>query len=378
MNVTPSTQNGAAASVIVASPRRRPPGSATPDVEKVARATLGWTSAAARARVPSARSAKETWTCCLPAAEGATVVPLFPLGVTYLPYTKPVLNIFEPRYRKMYSDILMSGSRRFVTTMVNPDGEGELAEVGVVLYLEDLKEVSQQTNDAVKYVCSHKVLDTRVAIHAILNPGDSATRETYMKCEVSELTDDDEPAEDADKAPAAGEADVMAALFEVAAMQEDGKEDVRFSRDAVQKLDAGRGVGSGSLWGVVELWKSFLDARAQAAGRKVQQDVQNRLIKYLTDKSGGEAKAGELPQSVNLSELPPDLQRDVKNLRERVMDDVAPLVDEQTRGIQTLLQAESHADRLDLFLDMVNKEKSRLTARKTLKATLASLEDKFK
>ena len=161
-------------------------------------------------------------------------------------------------------------------------------------------------------------------------------------------------------------------------MQEDGKEDVRFSRDAVQKLDAGRGVGSGSLWGVVELWKSFLDARAQAAGRKVQQDVQNRLIKYLTDKSGGEAKAGELPQSVNLSELPPDLQRDVKNLRERVMDDVAPLVDEQTRGIQTLLQAESHADRLDLFLDMVNKEKSRLTARKTLKATLASLEDKFK
>ena len=179
-----------------------------------------------------------------------------------------MLNIFEPRYRKMYSDILMSGSRRFVTTMVNPDGEGELAEVGVVLYLEDLKEVSQQTNDAVKYVCSHKVLDTRVAIHAILNPGDSATRETYMKCEVSELTDDDEPAEDADKTPAAGEADVMAALFEVAAMQEDGKEDVRFSRDAVQKLDAGRGVGSGSLWGVVELWKSFLDARAQAAPRR--------------------------------------------------------------------------------------------------------------
>ena len=329
------------------------------------------------------------------------VLPLFPLGNVargpgvstfpktrarpretarrrYTPGSTQVLNIFEPRYRKMYSDILMSGSRRFVTTMVNPDGEGELAEVGVVLYLEDLKEVSQQTNDAVKYVCSHKVLDTRVAIHAILNPGDSATRETYMKCEVSELTDDDEPAEDAEQAPAAGEADVMAALFEVAAMQEDGKEDVRFSRDAVQKLDAGRGVGSGSLWGVVELWKSFLDARAQAAGRKVQQDVQNRLIKYLTDKSGGEAKAGELPQSVNLSELPPDLQRDVKNLRERVMDDVAPLVDEQTRGIQTLLQAESHADRLDLFLDMVNKEKSRLTARKTLKATLASLEDKFK
>lgn len=66
----------------------------------------------------------------------------------------------------MYNDILMSGSRRFVTTMVNSDSPNDLAEVGVVLYLEDLKEVSQQTNDAVKYVCSHKVLDKRVNIHA--------------------------------------------------------------------------------------------------------------------------------------------------------------------------------------------------------------------
>ena len=72
----------------------------------------------------------------------------------------------------MYSDILMSGGRRFVTTMVNSEDSDTLAEVGVVLYLEDLKEVSQQTNDAVKYVCSHKVLDSRVRIKHVLNEGD--------------------------------------------------------------------------------------------------------------------------------------------------------------------------------------------------------------
>ena len=33
--------------------------------------------------------------------EGATVMPLFPLGATSLPHTNPVLNIFEPRYRKV-------------------------------------------------------------------------------------------------------------------------------------------------------------------------------------------------------------------------------------------------------------------------------------
>ena len=96
-------------------------------------------------------------------ANGTMVLPLFPLGaVAYTPGSTQVLNIFEPRYRKMYSDILMSGGRRFVTTMVNSEDSDTLAEVGVVLYLEDLKEVSQQTNDAVKYVCSHKVLDSRV------------------------------------------------------------------------------------------------------------------------------------------------------------------------------------------------------------------------
>ena len=98
-------------------------------------------------------------------------------------------------------------------------------------------------------------------------------------------------------------------------MQDQGKEDVRFSRDAVGKLEASRGVGSGSLWGVVELWKNFLDARAQAAGRRVQQDVQNRLIKYLSEKNGGSGDK-QLPQSVNLSELPADLQRDVRTLRD--------------------------------------------------------------
>jgi len=312
-------------------------------------------------------------------ADGTMVLPLFPLGsIAYTPGSTQVLNIFEPRYRKMYSDILMSGGRRFVTTMVNPDEPATLAEVGVVLYLEDLKEVSEQTNDAVKYVCSHRVLDSRVTIHRVLNPAESKTRETYMRCEVSDMTDADEVAEGAPPADgdAAREAAVLEALCEVAALQDEGKEDVRFSREAVGKLAAARGVGAGSLWGVVELWKNFLDARAQAAGRRVQQDVQNRLIKYLSDKSGSE-DASQLPQSVNLSELPPDIQRDVRTLRDRVMDDVAPLVDEQTRGVQRLLQCESHAARLDLFEAMVRNEKNRLLARKTLRSTLASLEDKF-
>ena len=72
------------------------------------------------------------------------MMPLFPLGVTYLPFTTPVLNIFEPRYRAMYNDILFSGARRFMVCNVEQE-TGRMAEVGVIFYLDELKEVSEQT-----------------------------------------------------------------------------------------------------------------------------------------------------------------------------------------------------------------------------------------
>ena len=64
-------------------------------------------------------------------SDGATVMPLFPLGVTYLPFTQNTLNIFEPRYRQMYNDILFSGARRFMVCNVDQE-TGRLAETGVI------------------------------------------------------------------------------------------------------------------------------------------------------------------------------------------------------------------------------------------------------
>ena len=103
----------------------------------------------------------------------------------------------------------------------------------------------------------------------------------------------------------------------------------------------------------------------------MQAEVQARLVKYLTEKTGKSEK--QLPNQVILSDLPPDLQRDVKNLRKRVMAEIAPLIAEQTRGTQMLLQATSHVERLELFKNMIEAEQKRLVARRTLKATLVAL-----
>jgi len=290
------------------------------------------------------------------------VLPLFPLGpVAYAPGSTQVLQIFEPRYRQMVSDVLLSGGRRFVTTMTNPEDNRELAQVGVVFYLEDLKEVSEQTKDQVKYICTHKVLDKRVTIHKVLNPADAVTAETYLKCEVSEITEEEQESD------TSKEVELKKALENVAEAQELGEEDVRFSKEAVDKVLFSKGVGDGTLWAAVDLWKQFLDARVQATYRKLSAEMQARLLTCLTD-LGEKEKAKGQKQDVSFEDLPADLQRDVANYRERLMDETAPLAEEQTIGIQRLLQTTSHDDRLQLFHNMVTKEQNRLVARRTLRA----------
>merc|ERR1719443_922431 len=87
--------------------------------------------------------------------KGVMTMPLFPLGSTYIPYSSEELLISEPRYRAMYNDILFSGARRFIVCNVDSETK-RLAEVGTIFYLEELREVSEQTQDRAKYVGSHK------------------------------------------------------------------------------------------------------------------------------------------------------------------------------------------------------------------------------
>ena len=80
----------------------------------------------------------------------------------------------------MYNDILMNGSKRFVVAMCHPSEEGRFAQVGVLFSLEELKEVSEMTNDQVKYICNHRVTG-RVKLHKVLNPEAWESRDTYLK-----------------------------------------------------------------------------------------------------------------------------------------------------------------------------------------------------
>lgn len=309
-------------------------------------------------------------------AEGATVMPLFPLGVTYIPYTTPVLNIFEPRYRAMYNDILFSGARRFM--VCNVDSEtGRLAETGVVFYLDELKEVSEQTADRVKYVGSHSVIG-RVNLKKVLNPPVAATRETYLKAEVVELVDDDagdslEEEEAALKALFEDLVDVQGTLGEEPRFTAAVKATLSFGRGtpttAAERQSGAAGSEDKGLWGTVVLWQQFLEQRASVVGQKMQRDIQKEVVTFLKSNTIESEKVNARGE-MRLEDLPEELASEIRAIQRRYREELeASESDPYGLQFQALLQTNSHKKRLAVFRQIIETERKRLTAR----ATLASM-----
>jgi len=299
-------------------------------------------------------------------SEDATVMPLFPLGASYLPYTSPVLNIFEPRYRKMFNDILFSGARRYMVTNVDQE-TGRLAEVGVVFYLDELKEVSEQTQDRVKYIGQHSVIG-RVKLVKVLNPEVSATRESYLRAEVEPL--EDSAGEESAEEVAAAEAATEKLFLEIVDAQASLGEEPRFTQAVKNGLSfsVGTGTDDKGLWGTIVLWQQFLESRTQVMGQKMQREIQKGVVDFLKSNSIEEdliSPRGE----IRLDDLPPPLLQEIKGIQRRYQDELEAMdADPYGLQFQALLQADSHVERLAIMDRVLGKEVKRLAARSTLQS----------
>ncbi len=297
-----------------------------------------------------------------PANDGDLVLPLFPLGAGYLPYTSPVLNIFEPRYRAMYNDILFNGARRFMVTNVDPE-TGRLAECGVIFYLDDLKEVSEQTDDRVKYIGSHRVIE-RAQLLRVLNPAAAASRETYLKAEVRIMADTDAETD------CSAEEEMLRGIFcEIVDAQAALGEEPRFTEAVKGGLTFARGTSEEDkgMWEVLGLWNQFHEQRTAVVAQRMQRDITDTFQAYVKDnplRDGVVSPRGE----VRLEDLPPELLVEIQAVQARYREELDAL-DADPKGTRTqlLIQTESHAERLKLFRYSLEREQRRLTARKTLK-----------
>jgi Lon protease-like protein len=287
-----------------------------------------------------------------------------------------ILNIFEPRYRQMYSDILMNGSKKFVVCMSHPTEAGRFAQMGVLFELENLKEVSEQTADQIKYICNHKVTG-RVKVHRILNPEAWQTRDTYLRVEGTIMDDSGKDEKDSGKdepfsndvygamasamsGDPRGEKALKESFSSLVEIQHELEEDVRFTRAAVGVL---------AVWQTVRLWQNFVDQRLMSRQNELQRDFQERLQKFLKNEKG--LKDNEMPSAIGFEDLPQALQNEVKELQKRMAMELRPLVLESTLTMQKLLEAKDHSERLVLLRHFIDAEKKRLNTKKTLKGMFA-------
>lgn len=289
-------------------------------------------------------------------SNGSMVLPCFPLGGDYLPDSKgQVLNIFEPRYRQMYNDILFSGGRRFIVPAVRQDessGSIQLAEVGVVFYLDDLQEVSEQTDDQVKYVCSHSIV-SRVRLKRVLNPRAFADRSTYLRVEAEELVDTDESTDLTDL-----EDQVREMIQELGDLQRRVDSEVKISDTALEQFNVTRA----SFWEAVSLWDQYTAGLLQHRQQKFTRDVQLRIEQLSKDPNF------KVSRPVGIEDLPVEVRKDLVALQQQFEEEAGPMVKQKSSQVQEMMQSSSHFQRISLLQDLVADEQKRLGARLALKS----------
>ncbi|KAL3801023.1 hypothetical protein HJC23_002316 [Cyclotella cryptica] len=334
--------------------------------------------------------------------ETVETLPLFPLGgIVYTPNSEHILNIFEQRYRQMYNDILMNGSKRFVVSMCHPSEEGRFAKVGVLFSLEELKEVSEMTEDRVKYICNHRVTG-RVRLHEVINPEAWEKRDTYLKVKgtiiddtgfysKTQQSDDDDEEDDtakmdeeiskklvnavlnaalADTVEKTPEEEALFSSFsQLVELQHELEEDVRFTRASVKSFGIAEGTDMDpNLWTSIRLWQSYAEQRLVATQNEMQKEFQEKLVEFLKREMGsGKGGEEELPSAIGFQDLSPELQQELIELQQRMTRELKPLLLEQTLSMQKILEAEDHRGRVELMRYFVDAERKRLEAKKTLK-----------
>jgi molybdopterin converting factor small subunit len=285
----------------------------------------------------------------------------------------------------MYTDILMNGTKRFVVAMSHPQERGRFAQTGVLFELEDLKEVSEQTNDQIKYICNHKVTG-RVKLHRILNPNDWESRVTYLKVEGTIIDDTGKDQEEKDEPGMIN--DVYAAVAAAAGTESEAEKNLKASfADLVQnptrvggRCTLHEGVsqcpvckawcGEDGLWQTIRLWQAYADQRLVARQNELQRDFQAKLQEFLKKEKGMKEK--ELPSSISFQDLSEELQKEVQNLAKENGDRPRTFDSRIYINNAKILEAEDHEARCVLLRYFIDAERKRLNAKKTLQGMFAS------
>mmetsp|Transcript_12420 Transcript_12420/g.16321 ORF Transcript_12420/g.16321 Transcript_12420/m.16321 type:complete len:273 (+) Transcript_12420:77-895(+) len=250
--------------------------------------------------------------------------------------TNVQLQIFEPRYRAMYEDLLVqknkqesSESSGFVVPFAHPSDVGRFAIHGLLYQITDVQEVADETQGQIQYVCRHSIHPRPVRISKIVNPQDHQTRETYLKVEGGHL---DVPEQKEDLA----KREFPKVVQELQPMAEQGH---GFAVKALHALLV-RGV-----WSFVKVWNSALQERLLQTELKLA--AQMKLLQRQSyDQSKGSLSQMETEDLIAHVQL--NHRRDLLSLQL-----------ESALIIPRLLQCPSANEQEEVLLQLIETEKAR-------------------
>ncbi|GMI52474.1 hypothetical protein TeGR_g14592 [Tetraparma gracilis] len=271
----------------------------------------------------------------------------------------------------MYDSILLSGSRRFLVPISHPDnggkGDDRVSEVAAVFYLTELNDVSERSNDAVKYVVDHAVMGLAKIVR-FENPDAWRTKDTFLRAECSVLEWDEglaraEPAASTAPEPRAmldPERLLLSRYASLLSLQQSSSQPVRFTSSS--PVSSAPGLGPDSLYGFLGLWQRYLESLARLREAELQGKLQDKLLAYLSE-SGGSTP----PQSLSFESLPKELKGELRSLQGRLEEELVPMTRGNHMQIQYVLQLPTHEARVACMSEMVDTEIRRINAVEQLK-----------
>eukprot|EP00968_Pinguiococcus_pyrenoidosus_P022488 scaffold3273_cov244-Pinguiococcus_pyrenoidosus.AAC.5 len=181
------------------------------------------------------------------------------------------------------------------------------------------------------------------------------------ECSYIEDTDDQEDAE-------ADQRRILKRIQDIVTLQSSLKEEVRFEKGVISSYNGGR-TGEGGLWALIELWQAYLSMRVAHKSQLMQKEMENKIRKFLKESDDGKGA------TFSLDAMDREDRRDIQSMQERLREETAPMLDEQTVWVQLMLQNDKHKERLRIFESMVDREFRRLETRLALKRMFGEQSD---
>lgn len=283
-------------------------------------------------------------------------LPVMPLNAVYLPSPSQQLMISEPRYLKLYDDILVNGSRMFAVCHCRGS---LLARVGLVFRLTDLKDVAQETNGHTRYVAEHEVRQ-RVRILSVLNPEDQESKSQYLRAKVQFL---EEPEEDT--VPEELRAilqRIRGKLQDALAIQgEQEQGDPEELGNQARRLRLASVIRNPGFWDLCSMLGSIQSLRLQLEIRRLRQHV-----RQLTEDWAAEHPDEFEALKVNPKGLPASIRSQGERVRELMLDGSQELQE----TFQQILQAAQLTDAALLLEAAVDQELQRVRTVRSLNSLL--------